>query len=280
MYPVNAPLLDTVSAHLLAKARTVTRQRLRQLLFVQYLSYKSAHHGMLRRTYQVKIFTLYLVHHVFHFGKGHNSPYNVAMYHERRNKIRKVLIDHKIARVVQYGGMKPCNVAFQVVEAVTRGAARGIQIYASEQVHYIGMVRNLPFGDDRFSEHFKFDIFGIVPAYRNRRIYYLRYRHHASVYFLAELLLLFFESRKLVREGRDLLFQLLSLFLFALLHKSAYLPRHRIAVCPEFIGSRLCRAHFGVHRYDLIDKRQLLILKFLSDVLFYGLRVVPDKFYI
>ena len=142
MDAVYAALLDAVRADFLAEAGRIAGQGLRQGLLVVDGVDELADHRVLRGADQVQVLALDLVHHVLHFLEGHNALDHIAVDHERRDIIGEPAVDHEIARVGQDGRMQARNIALQVIEAVARGAARGIQINAVKGLHDVHMIRN------------------------------------------------------------------------------------------------------------------------------------------
>ena len=80
---------------------------------------KFSNHGMLTGTDQIKILALDLVHHRIHLCKAHNSGHDIAADHIRRNAVGKTSADHKITRIRKYCRMQSCNIAHQIVEAIS-----------------------------------------------------------------------------------------------------------------------------------------------------------------
>ena len=67
---------------------------------------------------KVQVLALDLIHHCVHIRLAHNALNNIAVDHERGNAVGKALSYHKVAGICQNRGVKSCNIAHEVVEAV------------------------------------------------------------------------------------------------------------------------------------------------------------------
>ena len=72
-----------------------------------------------------------------------------------------------------------------------------------------------------------------------------------------------------------LFLNLFRLFLFSLLHQSAYALRKRIALCAPLVALALERAFFAVERKHFVDERKFFILELLFYILSYEVGIFP-----
>ena len=119
MDTVYAALLDTMSAFLLTEARRIAGQSLRKFVLRSDGVDEFSDHRVLTGTDQVQVLTLDLVHHGVHLCEGHNAGYDVTADHERRDAVGEAAVDHEITRVGNHCGMQSCDIAHQVVEAIS-----------------------------------------------------------------------------------------------------------------------------------------------------------------
>ena len=73
MNPVDAALLETVRAFLLAETGRITRQRQRKRFLRQNLIDELADHGVFTGSDQKEILSFDFVHHRIHFRKAHHA---------------------------------------------------------------------------------------------------------------------------------------------------------------------------------------------------------------
>ena len=278
MDTVHAALLDAVRTDFLAEAGRVAGQGLRQGSLVVDGVDELADHRVLGGTNQVQVLALDLIHHVLHFLEGHNALDHVTMNHERRDIVGEAAVDHEVACVGQDGRMQARDIALEVVEAVARGAARGIEVDAVKRLHDIHMVGNLIIRHDRVTELLDLDVLGVVLADRDGRVDDVRNDHHTALDFLGVGLFVLLELCHLVGHCLDLSLDLLGLVLLALGHQAADLLGLLIAHGAQLVTAGLCRAELRVKLDDLVDHRQLLVLELLLDVLLDRVRVLSDKF--
>ena len=277
MDAVNAALLDAMRAHFLAEARRIARQRLRKLALVENRIDEFADHRMLGGADQIQILALDLVHHVLHFGKGHDAVDDVRTDHKRRDIIGESAIDHEIARIGQDCRMQTRNIALQIIEAVSAGAARGIEIDAVQALHDVDMVRNLPFGHDRLSEALVFNVFAVVLADRNGGIDDLRNHEHTLANLGGVFFLILFQLRQLVLHLLDLRLDLLGFLALTFRHHAADLLAQLVALRTQVIRALNCLAVLLVQLQHLVDQRKLCVLELLFDVLADQIRVRADQ---
>ena len=107
---------------------------------------------MFGRTDQIQIFPFDFIHHIFHFGKAHNTRNDVAVDHKRGDHVGKALIDHKIARVGQHRRVQTGNIAREIIEALSRRSSCGVNVHAVELFQNIQMIRHFKIGHFRFAE--------------------------------------------------------------------------------------------------------------------------------
>ena len=279
---VNAALLDAVCADLLAEARRIARQRLREALLRQDRVNELADHGVLGRTDQVEILALDLVHHVLHFREAHNALDHVGMDHVRRNEIRKTASDHEITRIGQHRGMQACHIAAEVVEAVAGGSAGCFLVDAGELLHDILVVRDLEIRYKRVAEALIFDIFGVVLTDRNGRVDDVRDDHHDLADLGLKLVLALSERLHLGVKLCLLLcnagFCLLRTCDLAACDPLADLLAQRLSLGTELVALLLCLTGLLVQLDDLVYQRELLVLKLLLDIFLDNIGVGSQKF--
>ena len=174
--------------------------------------------------------------------------------------------------------MQARDIALEIVETVARGAARSVQIDAVKGLHDVHMVGDLIIRHNRITKFFQLHIFRIVFADRDRGVDDVRNDHHAALDLLREGLFIRLELLHLVRHCLDLGLDLFGLFLLALGHQAADLLGLLVAHRAQLVAAGLGCAELGVKVDDLVHERQLLILKFLLDVLLDCFRVLADKF--
>ncbi len=163
--------------------------------------------------------------------------------------------------------MQARNVALQVIEAVSAGAARGIEIDAVQALHDVDVVRNLPFRHDRLAETLVFDVFAVVLADRNGRIDDLRNHEHALADFGGVFLLVLLQLRQLVLHFLDLRLDLLGLLALAPGHHAADLLAQLVALGAQIVRALNRLAVLLVQLQHLVHQRKLRVLELLFDVL-------------
>ena len=282
MNAVHAALFDAMRALLLAEAGRIGRECLGKLVFRDDLVDEPADHRVLGRADEVEVFALDLVHHGVHLRERHDALDHRAMDHERRDDVGEALVDHEIARVGEHALMQACDVAHQVIEAVTGDAARGVQINAVKPLHDLGVVRDGEIGRFCLAKALHFDVIAVVRANGDGFVNDLRDGQHD----LADLFLVFpfllFERGETLRLRGDLrldglgLLQLGGIF-FGLPHEHTDLFRQRVALRAQI----RCLVDGGavglVQLEHLVYERELGVLKFLFDVLFYQFRIFTDQ---
>ena len=262
----------------LPEARRITGQSLRQLCFRQNGINELSNHGVLTGANQVQVFPFNLIHHIFHFGKAHNTIYNIAANHERWDVIGESFVDHEISCICQNGGVQPCNISAQIIEAIAAGLSCSIQINTMQFLHNINMIRNREIGNNRFSKAFYFYIFAVVSADRYRWINEVWNLHHGFPNLAFQLcfqLLLFFQ---LCANCSNLCLYSFGFFLFALSHEAANLLAERLSLPTQRIALYLGFPVLLIHGNNFIDQRQLFVLELFLQVFFYQLRFSPEPF--
>ena len=235
---------------------------------------------MLTGTDQVQILALNLVHHAFHFSKGHYAGYHIAADHKRRNVVGKALVDHKVTGICQNGGVQPCNIAAQIVEAVAAGVSGCINVDAVELFHNIHVIRHLKIRNNRLAEALYFHIFRVILADGHRIVNKVRDYQHNLPDFLRKLGFLLFQCVQLIADCADLCLYSLSLILFALSHKCADLLADGLPLAAKLVTLNLGFPELLVQFYDFVYQRQLFVLEFLPDIFLDFFRIIPDPFHI
>ena len=267
MDAIYAAFFDAVRADLLAEAGRIAGQGLRQILFIQNGIDELADHAVFAGADQIQIFTLDLVHHVFHFRKAHHAVDHRAADHERRHIIGKAAVDHEIARVGQNRGMQARDIALQIIEAVAAGSARRVQIDTVQLFHDVHMIGHLEIRHDRLAKAFIFHVFGIILANRHGSIDDVRDHHHALFDFRRQFFFLLFQIQQFIVDRGNLFLGFLGLFLLSLAHQHADLLGNLVALCAQRIAALHGLAVFLVQRDYLVHQHQLGVLKLLFDVL-------------
>ena len=280
MDTVYAAFLDAVCTHFLPEARRIAGQSLGQLFFRQNGIDKLTDHGVLAGTDQVEVFALDLVHHAFHFGKGHYAGHHVAADHERRNVVGKALVDHKVAGICQNGGVQPCNIAAQIIEAVTAGVAGCVDVDAVEFFHNVHVIRHFEIRHNRLAETLYFHVFGIVLTDRHGVVNEVRDHQHDLADTGRQFCFCLFQFFQLGANCTYLCLDSFGFFLFSLSHESTDLLADRLPLAAELVALYLCFAEFLIQFHNFIYQRQLFVLKLLANVFFDFFRIVPDPFHI
>ena len=118
--------------------------------------------------------------------------------------------------------MESCDIAHKIVETVSRNSSCSVEVNAVIRFHYFGMIRYLKIGNNRFAVSCDFNVFAVIFAYGNGRVYHLRNDHHYFLDFFFKNV--FFRSQFInaVSLFCDFCLYLFRFFFFALRHKSAY----------------------------------------------------------
>ena len=287
MNAVYAALLQPVGALFLAEAGGIARQRLRQRLFRDDLINEFADHGVLGCADEIEILPFDLVHHGFHIRLAHNALDHLAVDHKRRNAVSEALIDHKISRIGQHGGVQAGDVAHQIVKSVAGDSASGIHIYPIELFHDLSMVRNLKIRHFRLAEALHFHVAAVVRTDRDRRIDDIRNLQHDGMNFFRQFLFLLLQLRKPLLFGAHFCHVCVNFclnggfFLFRGLFEFAEKGPVRLAqavfLCTQVAGLADGSTVFRIQLQHFIHKRQLCVLKFLSDVFLHYIRIVSNK---
>ena len=169
--------------------------------------------------------------------------------------------------------MQSCDIAHQIIEAVARNLTRRVKVDAAELLHDLSVIRDLKVGHERLAEALDLDVLAVVLADRYARVDDVRNDHHDLGDLFVQLGLFLFELRQLLAVGRDLRLQLLRLFALAARVTAAYFLGNLIAVGAQGIRLALCGSRLLVQLDHFVYERQLLILKFVLDVLFYHVGV-------
>ena len=83
-----------------------------------------------------------LIHHSVHFRKAHHAGYHIAADHKRRHAVGKASADHKISCIRNHCGMKPCNIAHQIVKAIACHFSGAVKIKALMIGKFIDTILN------------------------------------------------------------------------------------------------------------------------------------------
>src|SRR5699024_599149 len=152
MDPVDTSLIDAVRSFFFPEAGRVGCQCLGKLFLLQHSINEFSDHGVLTCSDQVQVLSLDLIHHGIHLRKTHNSGHHVAPDHERRHTVCESSVDHEISRIGKDCGVKSCDIAHQIVEAVSSYSSGALQVDAVEALHDLCMVRNLKVRNYRLTE--------------------------------------------------------------------------------------------------------------------------------
>ena len=275
---VHATLLNAVCAHFLPEARGIAGEGLGELLLRQNGIDELADHRVFAGADEVQILALDLVHHALHLRKGHDAGNNLAADHERRNVVRKALVDHEVTGICQNGGVQACDIAAQIVKAVAAGVTGSVDVDAVELLHDVHVIGHLEFRHERIAEALDLHVFGIVLADGHGIVDEVRDDQHDLTDSCGQLGLLLFQSLQLFADGADLSLDCLSLFLFALTHEGADLLADGLPLAAQLVALHLCLTELPVQLYHFVYQRQLFVLELLSDVLLDFFRIIPDPF--
>ena len=264
-------------ADFLAEARRIAGQRLRQLVLGEDGVDEFADHGMLGRADEVEILALDLIHHVLHLGEAHHARDHAAADHVRRNVVGKAAVDHEVARIGQAGAVQARDVAFEVVEAVAGGAARGIDVDSVQLLHDIHMIRHLKIRHKRLAEALDFNVLAVILADRHARIDDLRDDLHALLDLGGIFLFQLLQMRQLVGHLVDLRLGRLGLILLSLLHQAADFLGEHFALVAQAVGLLHGLAVLAVQLDHLVNEGELAVLKLLFDVFAHDVRRLADQ---
>ena len=229
-------------------------------------------------TDQIQVFTFDFVHHVFHFSKAHYACYNVCTDHERRDAVFEASVDHEISSVCQNCGVQSCDIAHQVVEAVTSNFSCGIQIDTVEGFHDVCVVRNFEIRNNGFAEFFIFYVFAVVFTNGNCRIDDVRDCHHDHFDSFFNFFFFYCQFFCSCSVSSDHSFYFFSFFFFAFCHQTADLFGQFVSFCTQSFNFLFDRSVFFIQFQNFVYQRQFLILEFFTDVFFYHFRVFSYKF--
>ena len=174
--------------------------------------------------------------------------------------------------------MQPCNISHQIIKSVSCHFPGTVQINAVKAFHNLRMIGNLKIRNSRLAVFLNLHIFTVILSDRNTRINDVRNGHHDLRYLFVQLLFL---CRKLFQTCRicsDLFFHFFCFLFFALSHQSADLFGKFVSSCTKLICFLLRSPSLCIQTDHLIHQRQLLILKFIFDILLYKIGIFPDKF--
>ena len=122
---------------------------------------------MLTGTDQIKILALDLVHHRIHLCKAHNSGHDITADHIRRNAISKASADHKITRIRKYCRMQSCNIAHQIVKAISGYTSGRIHINTIQLLHNFRMIWDFEIRNDRLTISLDFHVLTVIFSNRD-----------------------------------------------------------------------------------------------------------------
>ncbi len=278
MNPVYAAFLQAVRSLFLTETRRIAGHSIRKFLLRNNRINEFSDHGMLAGADQIQIFSFDLVHHGVHLRKTHNAGHHIAANHKRRHTVGKAAANHKISRIRDDGGVKPCNISHEIIKSVSCHPAGTVQINAAETLHDLRMVGNLKIRNDRLSVFLDFHIFTVIFSDGYAGINDVRNRHHDFRHLFVQFLFL---NRKLLQTGSircHLFFYLFRFVSFSLAHQSADLLGELIPLRAQLVRLLLSGPSLRIQADDLIHQRKLLILKFIFNILLYNIRIFPDKF--
>ena len=289
MDAVNAPLLDAVSALLLAEAGRVRGQGLGQLALGNDLVNELADHGVLAGADQIEILALDLIHHGVHIGLAHDALHHVAVDHKGGDAVGEALVDHKVAGVGKHCLVQPGDVAQQVVEAAAGHPSRRVQINAVKPLHDVGMIGHLEIGGLGIAEALHLHIAAVIGADGDAFVDDLRDHQHDLVESGLGLLLLGLQCAHAVGVGLDggvigvdlgLNGGLLRLVgaLLQLAEQGAVGLGQLVALGLQCFAVSDGLAALGVQGDGLVHQGQLGVLELLADVFLDDIGIFPDKF--
>ena len=250
----------------LTEAGRIARQRERQALFGDDLVNELANHRVLAGADEIEVFAFNLVHHGIHLGETHHATNDFAAHHERRDAVSEASINHEVAGVSDDGRMQACDVAHEVIEAITRHAMGRIQIQAIELGHDVGMVWHLKIGHHRLAKAFLLHVKGVVLPHRHFRCDNVGDGIHHFGQLLHKRALLLAEAFQLLGIGLHEFLHLVGLLDFLVLEQDADFLGDGVALRAEVVGALLAIAVLGVQVDGLVDEGQLAVLEFLLDV--------------
>ena len=278
MDAVDAPLFNTVRAHLLAETGGIARQRLRQILFVEHGIDKPADHGVLARADQVQVLALDFIHHVLHLGKAHHAGDDFAADHEGRDEIGEAAADHEIAGIGENCGGQPRDIAFQIVKAVAAGLARAVQVYPAQALHDIHVIGDFKVGHGRFAEALHFDVLAVVPADGHGLVDNIGDDEHPLADLFRKLRFKRFKRGQLRGDLAHFGLGALGLVPLAFRHQAADALADRIALAAQIVAAGLGVAELPVEVQHLVDEDELVVLKLFADIILYQFGVVSQQF--
>ena len=173
--------------------------------------------------------------------------------------------------------MQARDVAFEVVEAVAGGAARGIDVDAVQLLHDIHMIRHLKIRHKRLAEALDFDVLAVILADRHARIDDLRDDLHALLDLGGIFLFQLLQMRQLVGHLVDLRLGRLGLILLSLLHQAADFLGEHFALVAQAVGLLHGLAVLAVQLDHLVNEGELAVLKLLFDVFAHDVRRLADQ---
>ena len=235
---------------------------------------------MLACTYKIKILALYLIHHLIHFFKAHYACYHLTSDHIWRYAVGKTFIYHKIPCIGKNSGMKPCDITHKIIKAASCNLSGCLQVDSVYRLHNIGMIGHFKIRHNRFPKSFYLYIFGIILSDRNTIIYNIRNNEHYLIYTLRKLVFLLFKLLKSVCKCIYFRLRFLSLFFFPFSHKLSDFLRDDVSLIPKLISFGLRFSYAYIKLGDLINKRKLIILKFLFYILLNKIGIFPDQLYV
>ena len=277
MDTVHTTLFNAVSTYFLAEAGRIAGQGAGQGVFLQNGINEFANHGVFAGADQVQIFTLDLVHHVLHFGEGHDARHHVTVDHEGRHAIGEATINHEITSIAQNSRMQPGNIPHQVIEAIAAGLAGAVQINTIQPLHDVHMVRHLEIRHLGLAEALQLHILAVVLADGHTVINDVGDHQHPLADFRLQFFFLLLQGCQFIRHGGDLCLYLLGFFLLSLGHQAANLLGQGLALVPQAVSLLASFPVFLIEGNHLIHHGQFGILKLFADVLFDLLRVITEQ---
>ena len=248
-----------------------------KFIFFDNLSLETTNHGMFRRTDQIQIFIFNLIHHCFHFRKGHNACNNIGMNHEWWNCICESLGNHVISCIGKHCFMKTCNIASQIIETFTGCSSCRFLVQTIDGMENISMIRNLIIRNSWFAESLFFYIFTVILTDRYRWINDVWNGVHSCLDFFVQNSFSFFQRLHLISHFLNLSLDFFSFFSLTVLHQSADFLGHTITISAKSITLLFNFSYFLIKCDDFINHRNLFILELLTDIFFNKFRIFSDK---